>query len=138
LNYYQKRREKIYDWMAQEGIGLVMVEDSEERRNPAIRWLSGQPGDALLFLSANRHSLLVPWDINIAMLHADADIMLPYREFERKPIIALRGALERLKIPKSSRVEIPGTTTYPRFLNYLEEKSDIDIICREKGVWSNL
>jgi len=138
MSGFQKRRERIYDWMAQEGIGLVMLEDFEERRNPAIRWLSGQPGDALLFLSADRRSFLVPWDINMAMLHAEADMLLPYSEFDRYPIKALRGALERLKIPKSSRIEIPGTTPYPRFLNYVEEISDFDVICREGGVGTAL
>ena len=138
MSFFQKRREKIYDWMAQESIALVMIEDSEERRNPAVRWLSGQPGDAFLFLSADRHILLVPWDINMAMMHAEADILLPYTEFERRPIRALLGAAERLKIPKGSKIEIPGTTPYPRFLNYVEEISDFDIICREGGIQTEL
>ena len=139
LTTYQKRREKIYDWMAREGIVLVMIEDCEGRRNPAIRWLSGQPGDALLFLSADRRSLLAPWDMNMAViLHAEADTLVSYEEFGRQPIKALRGAAERLKIPKGSRVEIPGTTSYPRFLNYVEELPDFDIICREGGVWAEL
>ena len=138
MSSYQKRREKIYDWMAQEGITLVMLEDCEGRRNQAIRWLSGQPGDALLFLSVDRRSLLVPWDINMAMLHAEADTMLPYSEFERRPLKALQGATERLKIPKGSRIEIPGITPYPRFLNYVEELSDFDIICHEGGIWVEL
>ena len=135
---YQTRREIIHDWMAREGAALVMLEDFEEHRNPAIRWLTGQPGDALLFLSVDRRSLLVPWDINMAMAHANADAMIPYGEFERRPIKALRGALDRLKIPKGSRVEIPGITPYPRFLNYVEEFSDFDIICREGGVWAEI
>ena len=134
----QKRREKIYDWMAHEGISLVMIDDFEERRNPAIRWLTGQPGDALLFLSADRRALLVPWDINMAMLHAEADSLIPYAEFERRPIKALQGALERLQIPKGSKVEIPGTTPYPRFLNYVEEILDYDVICREGGLWTEI
>jgi len=138
MTSFQKRRDKLYDWMAREGIALVMLEDCEECRNPAIRWLSGQPGDALLFLSVDRCSLLVPWDINIAMLHAEADTLLPYSEFERRPVKALKGAAERLKIPKGSRIEIPGTTPYPRFLNYIEEVSDFDIICREGGIWTEL
>lgn len=124
--------------MAQEGIALVMIEDFEERRNQALRWLSGQPGDALLFLSVDRRSLLIPWDINIAMLHAEADTLLPYGEFERQPVKALQGAIERLKTPKDSKIEIPGTTPYPRFLNFVEEISNFDIICREGGVWSEL
>ena len=138
MSSYQSRREKIYDWMAKEGIALVMIDDFEEHRNPAIRWLSGQPGDAFLFLSAARRSLLVPWDINMAMLYAEVDSVIPYREFERKPVKAIAGVVERLKIPKGSKIEIPGTTPYPRFLNYVEELSDFDIICREGGVWTEL
>ena len=134
MNTTQKRREALYDWMAQEGISLVMLEDCEGQRNPAIRWLTGQPGDALLFLSVDRRSLLVPWDINIAILHAEADALLPYTEFERRPLKALKGAAERLKIPKGAKIEIPETTSYPLFLKYVEEISDFDIICREGGV----
>ena len=138
MDTYQKRRERIYDWMAREGLALVMIEDSEGRRNPAIRWLSGQPGDALLFLSVGRQSLLVPWDINIAALFARADAVLAYGEFERRPVKALKGAAERLSIPKGSRIEIPGTTPYPLFLHYVEEVSDFDIICRESGILTEL
>jgi len=138
LNSYQKRREELYDWMAEEGTHLVMLEDCEGRRNPAIRWLSGQPGDALLFLSVDRRSVLVPWDINLAMLHAEADALIPYGEFERQPVKALQGAAELLNLPNGSRIEIPGTTSYPQFLNYVEEFSDFDIICREGGIWAEL
>ena len=138
MTNYQKRREKIYDWMAGEGIALLMVEDSEEQRNSTIRWLSGQPGDAILFLSVTRQALLIPWDINMAILHAKADAILPYSEFERKPIKALLGAVERLKIPKGSKVEIPGTTSYPKFLKFVEKISDFNIICREGGIWTEL
>ena len=138
MNVYEKRQGKIYDWMAQESIALLMIEDSEKHRNSAIRWLSGQPGDALLFLSVDRHSLLVPWDLNMAIMNAKADIILPYGEFGRQPISALQGAAERLKTPKGSKIEIPGTTPYPRFLNFVEELPDFDIICREGGVWTEL
>ena len=138
MGNYQNRRGKIYDWMAREGIALLMIDDSEKHRNPAIRWLSGQPGDALLFLSVARRSLLIPWDINMAMLHAEADTLIPYMEFARQPAKALIGAVERLKIPKGSKIEIPGTTPYPRFLKLVEEVPDFDIICREGGVWTEL
>ncbi|MCL2093696.1 MAG: Xaa-Pro peptidase family protein [Treponema sp.] len=138
MSWYQKRRERIYDWMAGEGISLVMIEDSEGRRNQAIRWLTGQPGDALLFLSADRRSLLVPWDINMARIYAEADALIPYGEFSRRPLKALAAAAERLGVPRGSRIEIPGDTSYPRFLQCVEELSDYDIICREGSVWTEL
>ena len=124
--------------MAQEEISLLMIEDREGYRNSLIRWLSGQPGDAVLFLSATRQSFLVPWDINMGMLYAEADTLTPYAEFGRNPVRALKGAIEYLKISKGSRIEIPGTTPYPKFLQYVEEVSDFDIICREGGIWTEL
>jgi Xaa-Pro dipeptidase len=115
-----------------------MISDSEEHRNPLIRWLSGQPGDALLFLSATRSSLLVPWDINMATLYAKVDALSPYGEFGRQPIKALSSAIERLKILKGAKIEIPWTTPHPKFLNFVKEIPDFDLICRDGGIWTEL
>ena len=134
MNIFEKRRENIYDWMARESVALVMVEDCEGRRDPSLRWLSGQPGDALLFLSVERKSLLIPWDINMAMLYAQSDTIIPYADFGRQPIKALVGAAEFFKIPSSSRIEIPAITPYPLFLKFVEEATNFDILCRENGV----
>jgi Xaa-Pro dipeptidase len=138
MQIYEKRREKIYDWMSRESVALVMVEDSEFRRDPGLRWLSGQPGDALLFLSVDRKSLLIPWDINMAALYAQSDTIIPYIDFGRQPIKALLGAAEFFSIPSGSKVEIPGITPYPLFLKYVEEAADFDILCREIGLGKEL
>ena len=134
MQVYENRREKIYNWMADEGIALVMIEDCEGRRNSALRWFCGQPGDALFFLSMDKKTLLIPWDINMARLYSQCDTIIPYSQFARKPIKALAGAAEILKIPLGSKIEIPSVTPYPLFLKYVEEISDYDIICREHGV----
>jgi len=137
VNYYQARLEKIWDWMAQEGIALVMFEDTEGRRDANIRWLTGQPGDALLFLSIDRKSLLVPWDIILSKAYARADSVVPYNEFERNPKKAIKGAVERLNVPAGSRIEIPPVTPYPTFLDYVAELQDFDIICRNRSAVEN-
>ncbi|MDR2517688.1 MAG: aminopeptidase P family protein, partial [Spirochaetaceae bacterium] len=72
--YLAARLGRIYDLMAREDIVMLMFEDTEGRRNPAIRWLTGHPGDALLFLTVDRKALLVPWDHNLAMLYATVDM----------------------------------------------------------------
>jgi len=138
MKNYQNRREKIYDFMSGEGTDLLLISDFEDCRNPLVRWLSGQPGDALLFLSSARSSLLVPWDINMAKLHAEADSIIPYKEFERRQSKALKGAIERFKTPKGAKIEIPETTPYPRFSNFTKELPDYDVICREGGIWTEL
>ena len=129
---YRLRREKIYDWMAQEGIALLMIEDAEGRRDSNLRWLSGLPADGLLFLSVERRSLLVPWDLYIARLYGDAEYLKPYNDFERHPVTAAAKAAEALKIPRFSRIEIPAATSYPRFLKFVEALTDFDVICRDE------
>ncbi|MDR2134353.1 MAG: Xaa-Pro peptidase family protein [Treponema sp.] len=136
MNLYEKRLSNIYDWMAREGIALVMFEDTEGRRDKTIRWLTGQPGDALLFLSLERKCMLVPWDINLAKVYAAADIILSYGQFDRIPRNAIRKAAERFKIPQGSKIEIPPVTSYPVFLNYVGDLTEFDIICRERSAVS--
>jgi Xaa-Pro dipeptidase len=131
---YQSRRQKIYDTMAREGVALLVIEDGEGRRDPALRWLSGHPQDALLYLSVDKKSLLVPWDANMALLYGNADTVIPYGEFERRPVAAALGAAEKLKIPPGSKIEIPPVTPYPLFLEYVGSLGGYDIICRDSGI----
>lgn len=125
--------------MAGENIALAMFEDTESRRDPSIRWLTGQPGDALLFLSAvDRKNLLVPWDVNIAALYANADGVVPYNEFGRHPAQALPAAVTQFKIDSrgvKTRVEVPQTTPYPLFLQYADALKAVncETVCRTDG-----
>ena len=133
MNAYETRRNRLYDWMAAESVAMLMLEDAEGRRDPGIRWLSGQPGDALLFLSVDRRCALVPWDAHMARLYADTEHLIPYTDFERDPIKAARSISEFFKIPPGSKVEIPSQTAYPRFLKYVEGLGDFDVLCRDGG-----
>jgi Xaa-Pro dipeptidase len=131
---YLSRRQKIYDAMAREGVALLAIEDTEGRRNPALRWLCGHPQDAILYLSVDKKSLLVPWDVNLALLYGNADITVPYKEFDRRPVVAVKGVAEKLKIPPGSKIEISPVTPYPLFLDYVGALTDYDIICRDTGI----
>ncbi|MDR2182411.1 MAG: Xaa-Pro peptidase family protein [Treponema sp.] len=130
---YQKRRNIIYDWMAREGISLALIEDTEDRRDANLRWLSGMPGDALLFLSVDRRAVLVPWDINLARLYADAEYLKPYSDFDRQPVHACVKTAELLKLPPNARIELPPVTPYPLFLRYVEALTRFDAICRDSA-----
>jgi Xaa-Pro dipeptidase len=135
---YLERREKVYAWMEAEGLSLVMLQDNEERRDAAIRWLSGQPGDALLFLSSDKKAVLVPWDINMARLYASCDIIIPFTAYALDPVKALLDAAANLKTPAGGKIEIPSGTSYPDFLHYVEKIADYDVICRKDGIKSEL
>lgn len=135
---YEARRNKLYQWMAEERVSVVMFEHTEARQDPSIRWMTGHPGDGLLFLGFDHHgktrSLLVPWDINIALIYAEADSVIPYTEFERQPLKALQGAIAYFKIPFGGKIEIPPVTPYPLFLYYVEALIDFEVLCRNGGI----
>jgi Xaa-Pro dipeptidase len=133
MSIYAERRSKLFDWMAQENIAIAIFEDTEGRRDPSIRWLSGHPSDAILVLTADKHCMLIPWDINLAMFMAEAEAVVPYSEFERSPFKAIRGAAEYFQVPFGSKAEISPKTPYPLFLRCVEALSDYDVICREEG-----
>ncbi|MDR1074303.1 MAG: Xaa-Pro peptidase family protein [Treponema sp.] len=121
--------------MAKEDVALVMFEDVEGRRDPSVRWLTGQPGDALLFLSAaDRKSLLVPWDVNIANVYADADAIAPYNDFGRVAVQALANAVRHFHIKTGNRIEIPAATPHPLFLNYQKDMGAYELMCRNGGI----
>ncbi|MDR0322853.1 MAG: M24 family metallopeptidase, partial [Treponema sp.] len=140
MDKYSFRLTKIWDLMAQEDVALVMLEDTEGRRNQNIRWLTGHPGDALLFLSADRKALLAAWDINLAKLCAgQSPVMIAsYNDFNRQPSKAIAAVAKKLGIPPGSKIEIPSVTSYPSFLDYLTELPDFDILCRKNDIESEM
>jgi Xaa-Pro dipeptidase len=124
--------------MEREEVALVMLEDAENRRDSNLRWLCGMPADSLLFLSAERKSLLVPWDINLAAQYAGSDFVRAYSDFDRLPARACKKAAEFFKIPPGSKIEFSPSTAYLRFLEYVKALAGFNVLCREDGLFAEL
>jgi Xaa-Pro dipeptidase len=131
---YAARRAKVAEKLREEGLGACLFQDAEGRRDPTIRYLSGQPGDALLVVSAAGPAVLVAWDVNMAASMASVEEILPYTDFKRLPTAALAAVLPRLGVAKGSRVEIPTNTSYPAYVDFVEALEDYDLVCRSKGI----
>lgn len=134
MDMYLKRRAELYTWMARNSISVVVLEDTEGRRDPSVRYFSGHPSDALLLMTITGHSVLCPWDENLAQKTALVDVIVPYTEFGRHPVTAVQGINTKIGVPARSRIEIPENTPYPLFLKYVEALFEFDVICRENGV----
>lgn len=130
---YAERRARVSARLREAGIGALLIEDTEGRRDPSIRYLTGQPGDSLLVVSAQGPSMLVAWDVNMAESLASVDTIVPYSEFQRMPAKALSGCLERLKVAPGERVELPAVTPYPNYIDYVEALEAWDMVCEAGG-----
>ncbi len=138
IDVYLRRRSEIYTWMARNSIAMVVLEDTEGRRDPAVRYFSGHPSDALLILTITGHCVLCPWDENLAYQKAQVDVVVPYTDFGRHPVAAIKGIAEQVGAPHRSRIEIPAVTPYPVFLRYVEALPEYDVLCRETGVHTEI
>lgn len=130
---YVQRQASLASWIAKEGIDAVLFEDSENHREPAIRYFTGHPSDAVLIISADGKTALSPWDVNLAEKLAHTNISIPFTTFDRMAISAAKGLLSALKIQASSKIEIPPSTPYPLFLQYVDTLSGYDIRCHNNG-----
>ena len=60
--------------------------------------------------------------------------MIPFGKFDMNPVKAAKAALKLLEVPRGSRVEIPESTPYPLFLEYVDGLKDYEVVCRKEGI----
>ena len=126
---FEKRRSVLIEEMQKTNIQAVVFHDDENHRNPAVRYYTNHPSDAILIITKNGKSVLCPWDINIANQKAFVETIVPYTKFDRNKIKAVEGLLKNLSIPENSKIEISPETSYPEFLEFVDKLSQYNIYC---------
>lgn len=132
---YNARREKLFAFMTENNITAAVFEDTEGRRDPAVRYFTGHPSDALWICTLDGKNVLVPWDENLAKERSVDVKVVPYNKYGRKNTDAVREVLKSFK-KKGSRikVELSPVTPYPIFLQYVDSLNGWDVLCRENSV----
>lgn len=130
----KKRIEKLLEWMNSQSIDMVVFEDTESHRDPGLRYFSGHPSDGVLLISSKGETILFPWDINLAARYAHGDKILPFDDFGRNVVNAVKFGIQSFRLSKNSAIEISEKTSYPDFLEYVDVLSDYDILCRNNGL----
>jgi len=132
----RRRQAELSAWLTEQGLFACVVDDFENQRSNSLRWLCGQPTDALLVILASGKSILVPWDINLANERAVADQIVPYTDYKRSFREAVIGVLRESGLPQRvggpretdpasdprPRVAFPARTSH---LRYLELSGDL-------------
>ena len=142
LAAYNRQRQKTFAQILRDKkIDVAFFEDTEGRRDPSLRYFTGHPSDALLVLTAEGQSILIPWDVNMAQEMATVDSILPYTDFGRTATNALSQVLKQLELPSTVTIELPPSLPYPIYEKYqqainqaLGNSKEIHLLCRENGV----
>ncbi len=132
---YNARREKLFAFMTENNITAAVFEDTEGRRDPAVRYFTGHPSDALWICTLDGKNVLIPWDENLAKERSVDVKVVPYNKYGRKNTEAVREVLKSFK-KKGARikVELSPVTPYPLFLQYVDSLNGWDVLCRENSV----
>ncbi len=132
---YNARREKLFSFMTENNITAAVFEDTEGRRDPAVRYFTGHPSDALWICTLDGKNVLIPWDENLAKERSVDVKVVPYNKYGRKNTEAVREVLKSFK-KKGARikVELSPVTPYPLFLQYVDYLNGWDVLCRENSV----
>ncbi|HTP59257.1 MAG TPA: Xaa-Pro peptidase family protein [Spirochaetia bacterium] len=132
---FRRRQEVFSSWLAESGIFACVLDDFENLRSSQIRWLSGHPMDAILFVFADGRTTLVPWDLNLARERAAVDEIVPYTDFKRSFREAVIAVLNQGGGGSGSgrKAEFAGHTTFLRHRELIQDLPDFEIIIRSDG-----
>ncbi|WP_407398673.1 M24 family metallopeptidase [Treponema sp.] len=131
---YKARREKVSAYMKKQGIRAAVFEDSEDRREPALRYLTGHPTDALLLITDDGNSILIPWDENLAKERAHADQVIPSTKYERDYAKALVELLKSSYNGKGNIIAFCEETQYCQYAKYRDQLKDWEIQLKSDSV----
>lgn len=131
---FEKRRNILIEEMKNTNIQAVIFSDNEHHRNPAVRYYTNHPSDAIFIITKNGKSVLCPWDINIANQKSFVDSIVPFTKFDRDEIKAVDGILKKLALPENSRIEISPETSYLDFLEFVDKLPQFDVSCKKHGL----
>lgn len=131
---YEVRRKRVAEEMKSRDAGAVVFIDSEEHREPSVRYLTGHINDAVVIVFDDAYTVLIPWDEILAKQNAFYDKMIPYTKYKNTAIDAVAANLKASSHFKNKRVELPPSTSYPQFLKYVDALNGIDVRCHENSV----
>lgn len=122
------------EWLAEAGLDVLVLEDTEGRRCSSVRYLTGLPQDGILFIFRNGRTVLSPWDVILAKRTAWASDITALSEFDRTTEKVLAGILAREGFSQGSRLELSLATPYSVFMKLQKACPDVIFSCPEKGI----
>lgn len=131
---YKSRRERVSAYMKEKNISAAVFEDSEDRREPALRYLTGHPTDALLLITDDGNSILIPWDENLARERAHADQIIPSAKYERDYAKALVDLLESSYSGNGKTIAFCKETQFCQYEKYKAQLKNWNIQLKEDSV----
>jgi len=124
----------LYDELETRGIDILYLTDWEDSRNVNVKYISGIPEDANLFIDVqNRQTVLIPRDFQLAEKYAEVDQMIDVAEFEGGVEPATSEILKQISSSKP-KIGIVREIPYHRVKSVLDQEPDAEIVFNPKEI----
>ena len=129
------RRSQVALYLFKNEIGAAVFIDSEEHRDPTVRYLTGHNQDAIVILFSDSYCYLIAWDEALARKNAFYDKLVPFTRYKNNDIDAVKAILNvGYTHGVNSKVELPPYLTYPQYLRFLDALGNYDCRCKEESL----
>jgi Xaa-Pro aminopeptidase len=117
----------LYDSLEQSNLDFLYISDSEAHRNVNLKFITGHPEDASLFVDIkNRKTTLIPWDYQLAQTRSEADQIVDAIEYGG--VVAATIDVFKETSSSSPRVGITRSMPYANVQNLKDKIKKIEII----------
>lgn len=118
---------KIVDFLTENKIDFLLINDNENTRDPSMQYLTGHPQDAAVFVTQKGEIFLMPWDISLANKFAIADEIFDIQNFDRSYMKFLQYFLSE-KIKKNNvTIGVPSSYSYGSYLMFKNNAPNITL-----------
>ncbi|MHA1330114.1 MAG: M24 family metallopeptidase, partial [Candidatus Hodarchaeales archaeon] len=119
---------QLYDSLESNGIDILYIYDSENHREINLKYITGHPEDATLFLDIkNRQTILIPWDYQLAEKYSEADTIVDVSEYNGSVIAATVETIKNI-VETKPKIGVLHSIAYSSVRSILDKVDDADII----------
>ncbi len=134
----KEKIEELYDGLKNLGVDILYISDSESHREVSMKYLTGHPEDASLFVDVNnRQTILVPWDFQLAQKYAEVDEIVDMSNFEGGVLPATFETLKKL-VNSKPKIGILKDIPYLNVKMVLNQVPDAEIVFKPREIDSLL
>ncbi|NHJ02739.1 MAG: M24 family metallopeptidase [Candidatus Heimdallarchaeota archaeon] len=103
----------LFEKLESLGLDLLYLSDSESHRDVNMKYITGHPEDASLFLDVrNRQTVLIPWDYQISKQYSEVNQLVNMSDFEGGVIAATIETLKDLSRKENPKIGVPKDIPY--------------------------
>ena len=82
--------EELLKFLDETQIDVLMVMDTEYGKNINLHYLSGHPDSAIVLITKDGESILIPGDIQLAEKHAEVDEIMDLGNFDHNFYLVIK------------------------------------------------